>query len=233
MVDDEKETDTILCNWCKRPTTHILRARNRRPRLVGEGEAEEGGQPADVITSIWTCAGCDAATFEERMIMLEDGDLGPCYFPSRYDETLEELSDRIEPKHFRQLNSVLTRIYDEVIKTFNEDCMVLCTMGLRALTEGICEDKGVKVRNNLDASIKGLGRLVPNLNIIDALHAFRDLGNDAAHDLEGLSRANARLAIEFMEDFLSSLYELDNKAQKVRNLSAKAVFRSAKPDSIQ
>ena len=42
MADDRKETDTIPCNWCKRPTTHILRARSRRPRLVGEGEVEEG-----------------------------------------------------------------------------------------------------------------------------------------------------------------------------------------------
>jgi Domain of unknown function (DUF4145) len=232
MADDKKETDTILCNWCKRPTTHILRARNRRPRLVGEGEVEEGGQPADIITSIWTCAGCDAATFEERMIMVEDGDLGPLYFPPRYDETLKEVSDRIEPKHFRQLNPVLTRIYNEVIKTFNEDCLVLCTMGLRALTEGICDDKDVRAKD-LNGMIDGFVRLVPNLNIIDALHAFRHLGNEAAHDLEGLSRENARLAIEFMGEFLSSLYELDNKAQKVRNLSPKAAFRSAKPDSVQ
>jgi hypothetical protein len=226
---EDKKTDTILCNWCKRPTTHILRARNRRPRPVGEGELEEGGQPADIITSIWTCAGCDTTTFEERAIMLEDGDLGPRYFPPRH----EEVADRIEPKHFRLLNAALTRIYLEVIKTFNEDCLVLCTMGLRALTEGICEDRGVKVKNNLGASIKGLVQLVPNMNIIDALNAFRDLGNDAAHDLEGLSKENARLAIEFMEDFLSSLYELDNKAQMVRNLSPRAAFRAAKPDSVQ
>ena len=167
------------------------------------------------------------------MIFVDDGDSGPCYVPARYDEALEELSERIEPKHFRQLNPVLTRIYDEVIKTFNGDCMVLCTMGLRALTEGICENKGVKVKNNLPASIKGLERHVPNLNIIDALHAFQHLGNDAAHDLEGLNRRDARLAIEFMEGFLSSLYELDDKAQEVRNLSPRAAFRAAKPDSVQ
>ena len=232
MAEDKKETDTIPCNWCKRPTAHILRARSRRTRLVAKGEVEEGGQPADIITSIWTCAGCDTATFEERMIMVEDGDLGPRYLPPRYDETLEE-SDRIEPKHFRQLNPVLTRIYDEVIKTFNGDCMVLCTMGLRALTEGICDDRGVKVNYNLPASIQALAQQVPNLNIIDALNAFRYLGNDAAHEAKGLNRENARLAIQFMEDFLSSLYELDNKAQEVRNLSPKAAFRTAKPDSVQ
>jgi hypothetical protein len=74
---------------------------------------------------------------------------------------------------------------------------------------------------------------VPNVNLIDALHAFRDLGNDAAHDLEGLNRESARLAIEFIGEVLSFLYELDKKAQKVKNLSPKAAFRSAKPGSIQ
>jgi hypothetical protein len=233
MTEPKIATSGIFCVWCKRITAHILRAQDCRPRLVREGEVEEGGQPGDIITCIWTCAGCDATTFEQRIIMLEDGDLGPCYFPTKAEDSLVESSDPpIPKKHFRQLNSDLTRLYEEIIKSFNDDCLVLCTMGLRALTEGFCKDKGIKGKN-LEEKINGLARLVPNLNIIDALHAFRFVGNDAAHDLAALSRENAKVAIDFMESFLSSQYELDEKAQEVRNISPKAAFKRMRPNSVQ
>jgi len=232
MAEENKETTGIYCNWCKRHTTHILRARNHRPRLVGEGQVEEGGQPADIITSIWTCAGCDSATFEERWIYAEDGDMGSRYYPPRSDDIPEESNDRIEPKQFRQLKPELTQLYEEVIRSFNGNCLLLCSIGLRALVEGTCKDKDVKGKD-LKERIDNLLRLVPNLNIIHALHAFRFEGNDAAHELRPLAKDNARLFIEFIEDVLKLFYELDDKAMQVTSVSPRAAFLAAKPKSIQ
>jgi hypothetical protein len=238
MAEENKETTTIFCNWCKQHTTHILRARNHRPRLVREGEVEEGGQPADIITSIWSCAGCDSSTFETRMIMIDDGDAGPIYYPPRSNSIFEESLDRIEPKQFRQLKPELTELYREVALAFNGDCLLLCTIGLRALLEGACKDKKVQGKN-LEQRINNLYELVPNLKIIDALHAIRFEGNDAAHDLKPLAKNDARLFIEFIEDVLKFFYELDDKANRVTSTSpkatkeAKAPFLSAQPKSIQ
>jgi hypothetical protein len=68
--------------------------------------------------------------------------------------------------------------------------------------------------------------------LIEALHAFRFAGNDAAHKLEALTRDDARRAIEVMETLLNFLYDLDYKASQMRHASKRAAFKSM-PDSVQ
>jgi len=58
---------------------------------------------------------------------------------------------------------------------------------LRALLEGICQDKRIKGKN-LKAKIEGLKSLLPNKNIIRNLHHFRFMGNEAIHELAAPKR---------------------------------------------
>jgi len=76
----------------------------------------------------------------------------------------------------------------------------------RALLEGICAQKGVEGRT-LYNKIDGLKQHLP-ANIVDSLHHFRFIGNEAAHELQAPSEAELRLAIEMTEDLLNFLYEL-------------------------
>jgi hypothetical protein len=125
----------------------------------------------------------------------------------------------------------MTRLYNEVVACFNNDCLVTCTIGLRSLLEGICRDKGVGGRD-LDQRVNGLIKLLPNLNIIEGLHGVRITGNSAAHELEALSRAEAALAFEVIEDLLNFFYELDYKASRVRN-PMRAATRSGNLGPVQ
>jgi len=52
-------------------------------------------------------------------------------------------------------------------------------------------------------------------NIVDSLHGFRFMANDALHRLTGTDCECLRVAIEVCEDLLNFLYELDYKAQRL------------------
>jgi hypothetical protein len=93
------------------------------------------------------------------------------------------------------IHTLRSRYSTPRIESLNEDdpdpvssrtqvfCLLLCTIGLRALIEGVCNDKGFKDRK-LENNIEGLTKLLPSPNMIEALHALRLFGNDAAHRLE-------------------------------------------------
>ncbi|HKY54635.1 MAG TPA: DUF4145 domain-containing protein [Anaerolineales bacterium] len=79
------------------------------------------------------------------------------------------------------------------------------------LIEGICVDKGIE-GNNLYKRIENLTSILPK-NIVESLHKFRFIGNDATHELQIPTEAELRRAIEVIEDLLNFLYELDYKAR--------------------
>ena len=177
-------------------------------------------QPGDVVSSIWSCAGCDEETFEWIYKPVDDEPLTR-YFPPRSGDT-------IDPKNFLSMDSKLKRVYEETIRCFNADCLVLCTIGLGALLDGICAEKGLSGKTRID----DLHKFVPNLNVIQTLIEFVDARNDAAHRLDARSRKEARQAIDVMEELLSFLYNLDYKALLART-GRKAGFDYIKPGRVQ
>jgi hypothetical protein len=239
LSEGGQETKRIFCNCCKGETNHLLRARYSRPRKVADGEdvfhvrnsaAYEIFDCGELRSSIWSCAGCDEETFELEHRYIEEGFEGNgSFFPTRLEEQPE---DSIQPKGFKVLNPELDRLYREVIASFARDCLLLCTIGLRALVEKVCRDKGLTERN-LEHRIDELSRFLPSLNVIEALHEFRFAGNAAAHELQALTRDDARKAIEVMEDLLSFLYDLDYKASQIRSASKRVASRPATPGSVQ
>lgn len=120
----------------------------------------------------------------------------------------------LQVKRFAGLDRRLNSIYREVVACYNSGLLVLCAVGLRALMEGICADKGVKERR-LQQSIESLRGLLPG-NIVDSLHGFRFMGNEAAHELQAPAPDDLHLAIEVMEDLLNFLYSLEYKASRLR-----------------
>lgn len=78
VSEDGQETKRIFCNWCKTPTKHVLSATHSRRRIVEEGE-----QPGEITTSIWSCSGCEDETFEWKFTGNDDGEHDPTYLPAR------------------------------------------------------------------------------------------------------------------------------------------------------
>lgn len=223
MNDLTQKIEKVFCNTCKTPTNHLLRARYVSRRHAFWNDENES------LTwvyrySLWSCAGCDEATLQWERAMedtdeeWEDAMTG--YFPTRQ-------RDSIQAKIFKNIKPELNQIYMELVTCFNQDCLLSCTIGLRALIEGICVDKGIN-SGNLEHKINDLHKFLPSLNLIEALHTFRITGNDAAHRLEALSRDDVRATIEVVEDLLNFLYDLDYKASQVKKVarinSAKSGF---------
>lgn len=96
---------------------------------------------------------------------------------------------------------------------------------------------------DLVCSVGGhLIKLFPNLNLIEALHACRAMGNDAAHRLAAFPQDEIRTAIELMENLLNFPYDWDYKALQLRKGAQRTSekveiksggFKSVKLGSVQ
>jgi hypothetical protein len=242
LGEGAEETRKVFCNWCKSETNHCLRARYTWYRNTDDQTSID---LEDVLNhlehickhenSIWMCAGCDTVTFEWRLM-----------YPS-FDTAAQKLcvgeweahdgaflSTRSRAKLFKNLGPTLDGLYRDVVASFAEGRLLLCTVGLRTLIEGVCADKGLtdSYSKDLRDKIDGLTKLLANPNIIEALHAVRLAGRDATHRLEALSQEEAQLAIDIVEDLLNFLYDLDYRATQMKNASRRATIAPAKPDSV-
>lgn len=201
----------IFCNTCRIETHHVLKAVHKRSWEEWLNGRDQHASPTfweQFKYRFWICLGCDTGTLEKAYthlgLLSPDGQIWESvYFPKRtYHDLLL--------KRFYRLDKSLVSIYREVIESYNSGLNILCSIGLRALLEGICADKGI-TNGNLDKKIDGLVEFLPS-NIVQFLHSFRFIGNVAAHELQSPSEAELKKAIDVMEDLLNFLYELDYKA---------------------
>lgn len=198
-------------------THHELKYLHRRA-LVQVVQTGPGEEFEDVVYEenyeylLWVCCGCDTGTLGEAYNNTEMQNLKGLYWESTYYPKRKRHD--LPCKHFYKLGPNLAKIYREVIACFNADAKILCAVGLRALLEGVCADKGIK-DGTLEKKIGGLDTFLPK-NIVDSLHGFRFMGNEAAHELQAPTEDDLRLAIEVMEDLLDFLYSLDYKASRLR-----------------
>jgi hypothetical protein len=211
MTDNETAVERrrrLFCNCCNGETNHILRGEHHRTHI----EDEIAGYWEKTYYRLWTCAGCDTGTMEEAwtstLVVDEQGDhiYEYSYHPPRS-------ASELRPKVFRQLPKPLKVIYAETIGAFNHKLYITCAGGLRALIEGICENKNITGRN-LEERIDRLETVLPK-NIVQSIHGFRFMGNEALHRLSAPEPGTLRLAIEVSEDLLNFLYELDYKASRL------------------
>ncbi|CCK81146.1 DUF4145 domain-containing protein [Desulfobacula toluolica] len=208
----------IYCNSCENETNHILKGEHS-----SRFYEEDDGRLLyweDIIYRFWICAGCDQGTLEycytmDNMVDQYDNQIYDyTYHPSRKQQ-------HIPLKSFRNLPKKLNGLYKESIDAYNNKLLILCAGGLRALIEGICVDKKIS-GSNLLKKIDALTSILPK-NIVENLHSFRFMGNEALHELNPPNRRNLKLAIEVSEDLMNFLYELDYKASQLKKEQSKKV----------
>jgi hypothetical protein len=224
MADENIRKKRLYCNLCKRETNHELKGEHEG--RFGDPEVGELGEV--LIYRLWICMGCERGLLEEEYSTeaMPDPEFAEFeYFPKRSEHS------RLA-KHYSKLKPQLRAIYQEAITCYNEQALILCTAGLRALLEGICQDKKIK-GNNLKTKIEGLQSILPNKNIIRNLHHFRFMGNDAVHELAAPKPTEVALAIGVIEDLMNFFYELDYKASRLREMrrAAKAATKGYKTSS--
>ncbi len=148
MSATDEATRRLYCNECRQVTNHLPAGSHRT--------VDHNDPQIESTSTLWICAGCDTGT-----LAVVTGLLG----------TLGE--KHLRRKTFVKLNPKLSRIYGETIKSFNHSTLILCTAGLRALLEGICDDKRIKGRNLRD-KIENLQPLLSNKNIVKSLRNRRN-----------------------------------------------------------
>ena len=216
------------CNLCSRPTNQ---------KVLNEQKTsyeDEGSWWEEDHFQIIQCGGCDEISFRK---LHTDAQID--HFEGAY---LQELYPKRGPnsipiKSHSNLPINVKSIYRETIDAFNNEQLVLCCGGLRALIEGICLDKSIKgivlknkkgedyLKSNLEGKIEGLSeRGFLTAENAESLHELRFLGNEALHELSKPSVDELKLAIEIIELTIESLYELQHKAMKLK--SKKAVRKS-------
>lgn len=143
------------------------------------------------------------------------------------------------PRTYRFLSEKMERIYREVVHAYNyragdawrdeqegrvSGITLLCAIGLRSLLEGILQDlgiengvgpQGVGKSRTLEARIDVLRDKGLPTHIVNALHAVRMFGNEAAHELSAPSREHVGKALKIIDDLMNFFYELDYDAREL------------------
>lgn len=208
-VKGQIERKKIWCNRCRGLTIHDL-IFNHVQQQVDVLDKDAVDDLDTALVYLWACRGCERATMQEISIDQNGEEIGSEFYPSR--EKHHHLR-----KSFLQLNVKLSAIYEEIVISYNHGSLILCATGLRALLEGVCAEKNI-VGQNLYSKINNLNTLLPG-NIVENLHHFRFIGNEAVHNLTAPTLGELRLAIEVMEDVLNFLYDLDYKAASLSQVA--------------
>jgi hypothetical protein len=206
-VTEADKTCWIYCNSCQQNTRHVLVASKEYRHDSPDESAAWWGE-----YRLWACAGCDTCVMEDyytasyMVAYSANGDnqiYENIYHPKRASSTRPS-------KNFVNLPDKLNILYSEVVKSNNEGLHLLCAVGLRALLEGVCADKGIP-GGNLEEKIEGMKALLPE-SIVTNLHEFRFMGNRAVHELEAPKSFELSIALDVIEDILNFFYALDYKA---------------------
>jgi hypothetical protein len=216
------------CNQCNRPTNHNVLKKEKT-----QYSEQDGGWWEESEYQIIQCGGCDQVSFRTLYTdaqIQQQSDEDDIYivelFPKRGPNS-------IPIKSFNNLPYNVKGIYRETIDAFNNEQLILCCGGLRALIEGICLDKSIKgiikknkkgadyLQDNLEGKIEGLsekGYLTKDN--ATSLHELRFLGNEALHELTKPTIQEIKLAIEIIELTVENIYEIQHKALKLKRQKA-------------
>jgi hypothetical protein len=223
----EKQKTRARCLVCKRLTEHdILHDTTRRQDI------EEAGIISWDNYEVIQCRGCKDISFTHVSTNTEEtdehGQLVPTtrLYPSR--ETREPIND------YYYFPAKVLRVYKETLTAISNRAKILAAVGLRAVVEGICEDKKCK-GGNLETKINELVRQGALSNDqADFLHLQRFMRNDAAHEIEPPATSELEAALSIVENLLTTLYVLPETAAMMKRSGRhlkKMKARLAKPKS--
>lgn len=222
----------VFCTSCKTKTNHKILSKNKKVF-----HADEGPFGWSIEWQIIECQGCDLLSGRE--IRTYEQDFDPRTHEYYEYETLHPKrgENLLQMKNFLNLPIEIRSIYSETIETYNNQNLILCAGGLRALIEGICKEHNIKDgpvvtitasgkkttrKKDLRGKISGLHEkgLLTKTHA-DILNEHRFLGNKALHELKKPSTEELQLAIEIIEHTIENIFELTVKADNLRETKSK------------
>jgi hypothetical protein len=223
-----------FCNRCNGQTNHTVKAEY----IVDDtAEIENGGVIESHFLGSYTyqiieCNGCEAISYRNidflnNFMYIDDftgkyefsnGKSFETYFPERLENSILE-------KRIVGMPNLLRRAYQEVIQCYQSDLRILCSAGLRAMIEGICNHYKI-VGNNLKERIDALGKSgLISAELSNSLHAHRFLGNNAMHQLSFAEKDELKDAIELIEITIETLFGVPERNKELSKKITERVSR--------
>jgi hypothetical protein len=165
------------------------------------------------------CCGCENVFFRQISWNSEDTDHDydeNGQVTSWANETItlfpETKKERNTIRDFDLLPENIQNIYKETVVSLESGQLILTGIGIRAILETICKDKGTKGK-----LVSQIGQLytkgVLSKNGADLLHKLRILGNASAHDIKPYGTLQLSLALDVLDNLLLNVYVLEHHSK--------------------
>lgn len=217
VMGDPRQKHKAYCNHCKKEG-HFIEMKGGDD-YIQPANNDPLKSPPRLIWRLMQCMSCgmDIVFYMDYM-----GNQG--YYPARSLESGQP---------FEHLPENLHKIYYEVHNSLQNFNSIVTAIAIRAIVEGVCDEKGIKTgppkkeggkrRGQLEGKIDGLlEKQVINKAQCDALHSFRFMGNKAVHKLEEPSLDELILAIQILESVLRSTFELPEKVKALGRIKSES-----------
>jgi Domain of unknown function (DUF4145) len=221
MGDDKRAVRKFQCTECNRATSHEI-LHTEEAGGFDEGSGMHWGSAYHTVK----CRGCDTISFAEVSWNSEDMDdegqpiAQTNLYPSR--------AVRKPIEDYFYLPGKVFVVYKETLAALSNKAPILAAIGIRAVVEAICADKG-SVARNLEGKID---LLVQNGHLSSSqagfLHLQRFMGNAAAHEIAAPDRTELEAALDIAENLLKTLYVLPMLAQDMRKSQTKLEARNTR-----
>jgi ribosomal protein L37E len=204
----------IVCPRCGKETYHTVRAHYERSGFI-DGPDIGWTEKHQIVQ----CDGCGEVSYRKATSNSED------FVYNQFSGELEHLEKenlfpkrsegRISLAHDFEVPQGVRDLHREVVTAALEEQRVLVGIGIRALVESICKERGAS-GGNLEQKIDGLVTLgVLTEDGAEILHGTRLLGNEAAHEAKPLSDESIDAALKVVEHLLQTTYILPTLANRL------------------
>lgn len=172
------------------------------------------------------CRGCETISFAQYSWNSEDTDYEDqpiqtlILYPSR---TIRKPIER-----YYCLSDIVRKIYLETLTALSNKAPILAAIGIRAVVEAVCKDKGCNghnLENNIDLLVEK-GHLASDQ--ASFLHLQRFMGNAAAHEISPPVQTELEAALDIAETLLTNLYILPRLAEEMTRSQAQLAARNAR-----
>ncbi len=220
-----------ICSKCISETNHKV-----LEECTQNLSEEETGWWKDHSYQIIQCLGCDSISF--RKLYNDAAQQQEFGFSGKWNWSQEVYPKRtlysLSIANLTLAPNIIRIIYGETIEAYHNNQFILCAAGLRALVEGICNDKEIKgsdvlnkkketiFSTNLNGKIEGLAvKGVLTRKNAKILHQLRFLGNGALHELSEPSEVDLKSAINIIEHIIKEVYLIEHEGEKLKKRNNK------------
>ncbi len=204
----------IYCNSCANDTWHEIAAHYEQERVE-----PLFGEKQNLEAEILHCCGCDLIAF--RLVT------HPFAFQDKDDKPQEELlPERAHKtrrrKYFFSMPGAVRTLYQETATAHDGKLILLSAVGLRALIEAIVVDRidKAKYTYTLESKINALSTIFEP-GVLDTLHDFRKVGNEAVHAQVTPDYLDIHRALFVVESIMEYFYGVAEGADTYQKLKAK------------